>query len=498
MAMTRKEIVEGFLAHPHRMLMKKPFTRGVRSVAINDTDDGTYIEQTERRTAQLPRAEMCIVSQERFMKELDPQCHDIIFDNNVPSICVKLGDGSFEKIDFKRFGLAFQQRIREKITLSLCGNKRIFTLHDADPTDALKKNFADFKWHWQQSNQDGMDFKTVYTQTGLGDAGLLLYHDENLICRGRVLSYADGYQLISHEDENGERVLACVYYQSSDGVRHLFAYDDTYCSEFTDAINVASNNKDEWVLVSRKPHGFSEIPLYIKRGNVAWNNVEGLIELFEIIYNIFAVIQKRHGWGILYIKGKFSEDVKQIAGSIILNDTSIDGNGSAEFKTPPSPTGTIEFLDSILDQIQIGSGVTFLLPKDVKTGGDLSGLAIQLTRSFDIESASRAVIEWQDFADWHCRVYKEGLAKQLVATGENPKAITEFADMRISCKFKPWQPFDESAYNQMLCTLKGSGIISAKTAIEKNTISSPDEEVRIQHEADAAKADDTAIVNVAE
>ena len=34
----------------------------------------------------------------------------------------------------------------------------------------------------------------------------------------------------------------------------------------------------------------------------------------------------------------------------------------------------------------------------------------------------------------------------------------------------------------MLCTLKGSGIISTKTAVEKNTVSTPDEEVRMQNE----------------
>ena len=82
----------------------------------------------------------------------------------------------------------------------------------------------------------------------------------------------------------------------------------------------------------------------------------------------------------------------------------------------------------------------------------------------------------------HARLFKEGLAKQLVSSGENKNAITEFEQMKISAAFKPWQPFDENSYNQMLCTLKGSGLISTKTGIEKNTISTPDEEVRLQKE----------------
>lgn len=238
-------------------------------------------------------------------------------------------------------------------------------------------------------------------------------------------------------------------------------------------------------MVHKAEHGFSEIPLATKRGDVAWNLSQSLISLFEIIYNIFAVIQKRHGWGILYIKGRINESVKKIAGSIVLNDTSIDGKGDVEFKTPPSPEGTIEFLQSILDQIAIASGVTFILPKDVKSSGDISGLAIQMTRSLDMETAAASVLEWQNFADKHCRLFKEALAKQLVLTGENPNAITEFQDMKISCKFKPWQPFDENQYNQMLATLKGAGILSAKTAVEKNTMAAPDEEARLKRESES-------------
>ena len=70
----------------------------------------------------------------------------------------------------------------------------------------------------------------------------------------------------------------------------------------------------------------------------------------------------------------------------------------------------------------------------------------------------------------------------MVASGENTTAITEFMQMRISTSFKPWQPFDESSWNQMLCTLRGAGLISTKTGIEKNTVSTPDEEVRLQNQ----------------
>lgn len=496
MGRKRQDIINDYLANPQKLLLKKPFLRGTSSLAIKDSMDGNMVKTNAMREAVLPKVYKNVVSQERFARELDPNCHSVIFDENLPSICVKEKDtNNYLEIKFKKFGIAFQRRIMEKSTLCLCGNKRVHILHDPNPSEELKRNFADFKWHWEETNQDGIETRAVSIQQSYGDVGLLVYMNEKNEVKTRLFSYADGYQVISHRDDNGEPLIDCVYYRTEDGVRHIDAYDDVNLYHFSDSVpaDTAAESMSQWHLDFTEEHGFTESPLVTKRGDVPWNNVQDLIELFEIIFNLFAVIQKRHGWGILYIKGKFNETAKKIAGSIILNDTSIDGNGSAEFKTPPTPQNMLDFLQAILDQIEIGCGCTFILPKDVKSSGDISGLAIQMTRSLDIERAANSVIEWQNFVSKHSRLFKEGLAKQLVASGENPKAITEFEKMRVSTSFKPWQPFDESAYNQMLCTLHGSGLISTKTGVEKNTVSTPDEEVRLQNENDDNNVVDSVI-----
>ena len=309
---------------------------------------------------------------------------------------------------------------------------------------------------------------------------MLFYHNRKGDIKCRLLSYEDGYVIISHNDDNGERLLECVYYVDSDGAEHIDCWDDT------NMYQLRMNENGEWERTTTK-HGFSEIPLVTKRGDVAWNRVQTIIETFELIYNLFIVIQKRHGWGILYIKGKFNNEAQKLAGSIILNDKSIDGKGSAEFLTPPSPQGVIDTLQSLLEQIQIGSSTTFLLPKDVKSSGDISALAIMLTQSLDIEGAEQGVIEWQNFISKMQRLFVEGLAIELVKKGINPTAITDFKKLRLSAKMKVWRPFNEAEYNQMLATLKGSGLISTKTGIEKNTISAPDELSRVEIELEEAR-----------
>lgn len=471
--------VEYLLAHIDELLKKKPFFRGSSTPIPDELKDGDDMQVTCKMRATTPRVEKTVVSQSRFLKELDPNSHEVMFDENLPSVCVKVKGGGIYEIKFKRMGIPYQQRIREKQTLCLCGNNTVFTMRGANPSDRDKANFDMIKEYWQDRNMDGMRTKAVYTQKGVGDAGLLFYYNRRGEIRCRLISYEDGYVIISHNDDNGDRLLECVYYRDENDAECIDCYDDTY-------IHRLRGGENGWQVESTK-HGFSEIPLVTKRGDVAWNAVQSIIEMYETLYNLFIVIQKRHGWGILYIKGKFKENAQKIAGNIVLNDTSIDGNGSAEFKTPPSPQGVIDTLLSLEEQIQKGSSTTFLLPKDVKSSGDISALAIMLTQSLDIEGANNGVIEWQNFIDKMKRLFIEGLAKELVNKGINIYASTEFAKLRIGAKLKVWRPFNESEYNQMLTTMKGAGIISTKTAVESNTVSAPDELARIHKELEDAK-----------
>jgi hypothetical protein len=247
------------------------------------------------------------------------------------------------------------------------------------------------------------------------------------------------------------------------------------------------NGEIGWRFHEPEEHGFDEIPLITKRGKVAWDAVQTAVDGYETLYNIFLVVQKRFGNGILYIKGKFKDQAQKIAGSIVLNDASMDGNGDAKFLTPPTPQNMIDTLQQQLDTIQLGAKTTFVLPKDIKTGGDLSGLAVQLTRELDIVNAEQAVIDWQNVADKMVRLFKQGLAKELVNNGENPNAVTEYAELQINAKFKVWRPFNETEFNQMITTLSGAGVISKETAIEVNTVSKPDEKQRIKKEAEEAE-----------
>lgn len=479
--MTNSEkIVNELLASPEKLLMKKPFYRGATP---NDLQESKDVNITESVTARLPRYKRKTVNQSQFMRELDVYCHNVLFDENIPAFCVKTNDNGYVDVQWKRVSLPIQKIIKDKQVLHLCANKMQFTLMDTKPNETLKKNFIVFRQYWDLRNQDGMKTKMVDCQKSYGDAGLLYYFNEDGEIKSRLISYADGFVLCPHSDKNGERILESIYYLKDD-IECIDSYDKKYMYRCTRSID--ADDESGWKYEEPIEHGFEEIPLITKRGNVAWNDVQTEIEGYEALYNIFLVVQKRFGNGLLYIKGKIKETTKKIAGAYILNDTSIDGKGDARFLTPPTPENMISTMEQQLDTIMLGSKTTFVLPKDINANGDVSGLAVQLTRELDILNAEQAVIDWQNVADKMTRLFKYGLAIELVNKGINDKAATEFKDMNINAKFKVWRPFNEMEYNNMLIQLNGGGLISRETGIELNTASKPDEKARIEREEEEA------------
>lgn len=489
------EQINELLSNPQKMLQKKPFYRGydftgcgrktlARTVSVNGTTE-----------VRLPSLKKRVITQDDFLAELEPSNHAVLYDQNIPSITMKLDakhGGGFVDIKYKKLAVSFQKNIKDKQVLHLCGNPMQFTLIGENPTDKQQEDFITYKQYWDLRNQDGMKTKLVDAQLSVGDAGLLYYFDRYGQVKSKLLSYLDGYILCSHNDHNGDRLLECVYY-SDNGTDYIDAYDDKYLYRYRS--DGSPTSIDGWTRFYVEEHGFPENPLITKRGDVAWNDAQSVIESYEILYNIFNVIQKRHGWGILYIKGRFDDTTKKIAGSIILNDKSIGdaSNGNdAKFLTPPSPQGTIDTLNLLEETIQKCSSTTFLLPKDVKMTGDISGIAIMLTQSMDIEKALKASIEYQNVADKMTRLFKAGLAKELVQKGIQPSAVTDFDNLNISARFKVWRPQSDTDLVQRLSTSVSGGFLSIDTATDINPDAKPDEKARLRRQKEQQQLDQEA------
>ena len=487
-----RQYIAELLADPDKLLATTPYYRRIDASGAQYDVFGRTVESVGTKVrATLPSVKRVQVPIGALLREADPWSHSVLTDENIPSIYVKNSEGGYLKVEQKRLPLPYQQSIAKKQTLHLCNNPMSHVLLNTNPTEAQNKYFIRVKQAWDERNMDGKKTEAVYTQKNESFVGMLFYHDYNGKIKSRILRYSDGYNIITHKDQNGEHILECVYY-CVDDVEYIDCYDDTYMYRLTNAGDIVTDAEGRvvnngWRYETPVEHGFSEIPLAVKRGKVAWDNVQDLIEVTERTYNTFIVIQNRYGNGMLYVKGKINPKAQKINGAFILNDTSMDPNADAKMLTPPSPENMKETLDQLEEQIMKGAGTTFILPKDIKMSGDTSGVAVQLTQELDIETALQDVNEWQNFANKMMRLFKEGLARELVNSGEEgfENAVTDFEKLNIRTKFVVWRPQSNEAYNQMLTTLHGAGGISNQTLIEKNTESCPDEMARVQKEKEA-------------
>jgi hypothetical protein len=116
-----------------------------------------------------------------------------------------------------------------------------------------------------------------------------------------------------------------------------------------------------------------------------------------------------------------------------------------------------------------------------------------MTQELDLATAQDGVTEWQNVANKMMRLFVEGLAIELVNTGEQPTAITDFSQLRIHNEFVVWRPQSKETYNNMLISLKGAGLLSTQTGVEKNTESTPDEYARITRETEETQQQELAL-----
>ena len=198
--MSNEEIIRDLLSSPDKLLMKKPFTRGGKITTLPAAIYGNLrtVDMNETVRVSLPKFKKIPIPQEQYLLELDPECHKVLFDQNIPSITMKLNDGNWAELKYKKMSIPFQRIIKDKHVLHLCGNKMQFTMMRQNPTEQQVRDFATFKQYWEQRNQDGMRTKLVNSQLSCGDGGLLYYFDRNGRIKSKLISFMDGYVLCPH------------------------------------------------------------------------------------------------------------------------------------------------------------------------------------------------------------------------------------------------------------------------------------------------------------
>lgn len=466
---TNKDI-NWYLESPERLLLKKPFTR---SGEIIDKTTPINADIASKSAVKFSRLKLQEISQDIYLQEYDPSLHKIKWNRSIPHIAVRIGDRTIN-IDDMTITLPYQKNIHSRHVLHVTSNPMEFSLCNSERDDNINKLFAEYKQQWQMRNMANIMKEAFSKQQKVADVGVLFRYDAgNKKGSIKVYSYDEGYIIIPNYNEYGEKIACSLYYLADDKTQVIETFDDIY--HYRIYQNAESDNG--WT-IEKEIHGFPICPLLYKRGKVAWEYGESIIEIIELMKNINSVVLKRFGTFGLVITGVMDKDsFKKDSSTLIINLSSDNSNGKQDAKVIefPEPQKMIEYVNDLKKDLQIACGVTFMTPDDLKVGGDIGGNAVQLAMQNDLALATETVLEWSDFTDGMAYLFSEMLSLEEEGTAK-------YKDLKIKARLSVWTP---ESKNTMISNLAvESKWLSKQTIIENSPHAAPDEIERKKKEDD--------------
>ena len=171
------------------LLVKKPF---VRTLSKGAYDHGEIQGEVKLVPVHRDLLFKKIVTQEDFLRELDPLGHLINDREKFPDIWRKNEeDGMWYIEEIPRYAVAFQQIFLIKHLTHLCGNDIQFELSDKTVSDEKTKIYNEFVAGWANKNMEIAWYKFCKSVKATGDGAVVGYMDGGK-CGWKALSLLDG------------------------------------------------------------------------------------------------------------------------------------------------------------------------------------------------------------------------------------------------------------------------------------------------------------------
>ena len=434
--------------------------------------------------AVLPNANVESFSQERYMQEINPSGHEIFNKSRYPDKWVEEKDEEGNLLRYRcesitRIAIPFQRIIASSQKIHITGNPIKFTLTNQKPTEENNDTFVNFKQGWLNHNFNIAFAECVESQLTTGDCAIYLFR-ENGKLDWQTFSYAKGDVLMPVFKDNGKLQILFRYFSTRDEsnkvVEAMNVFDEQYVWTYR-------KEKNKWIEVSKVLHGCPEVPCVYKRGKVAWDDVQKLIEEFEWTFSCFCEGNAYFSNTIMFAKGDISMmPSKNTQGKLIV------GSEGSDVKYLEKNAGSAENhklqFDILEKKIYMGAFYVDITPENVPSSGDLPGVAIRLLMTPEINKAIELSQEWDEFVDSLVRIYSYfyGLEQQ------NSTKINELV---IRAEIDIYTPENTTEIVNILNTSKTMKTLSTKTATERHPYATNDEYKRLNDEA-LAEADLTA------
>lgn len=472
------------------LLSKKPFTR---ILPDGHYDHGYIWNELSEMPVKEDRLRRKIVTQEDFMRELDPAGHLINDRELFPDIWQKNDeDGKWYVQEIPRYAFSYQQIILVKHLTHLCGNDIQFEVSDKNITSETMDTFNAHRDGWANKNMEVAWYQLAKSVKATGDGAFVGFLDKGEF-GWKTLSFLDGDKLFPHYDLRTGKLSTfartyCNYTENgSVAKRYIDVWDNKYYYRFVadgDSTSLIEKAKqlvlklfsiDGYKLEWMEEHGFDRIPVAYKRDDngPCWTFSEESIENYEIAFSNLAHSNHDFGLPIMYVKGEGSEEV-----------TTKDMSYASKIMVLPSD-GEIGFLNrqdasnAYAAELEKLEDIIYRQSFAVKTpelkSGDTPGVSLKIMYSDAYEKAMNDAHEYDGVVNDMIHIFEWGY-------GIECEKRLAFINTNIRHYIDPYIHLNTTELTTNLNTSVMGGFLSKQTASEKSPYATPQEWQRIQAE----------------
>lgn len=472
------------------ILVKRPF---VRTTSAGAYQHGTITGNVTERPVARDTLVYQIVTQEDFMRELDPLGHPINDRELYPDIWRKNEeDGRWYVQEIPRYAIAFQQIILLKHLTHLCGNDVRFELSDKTVSDEKNAIYTDFMRGWAIKNMEVSWFNLCRSVKATGDGAIVGYMDNGKYgCKN--LSFLNGDVLYPHYDKYTGK-LSCFARKFSeyadDGnmiANYVEVWDNKMYYRFCDKVKGDTVKEKAKIVIKKlfrvngyeleeqRPHNFPFIPVSYRRNEYGpcWTFSEESIESYEIALSNLAQSNHDFGLPIMYIKGEGSEEVATQDMSYASKIMLLPSDGEIGFLNRQDASNAYKAEIDKLEELIYKQSFAVKTP-ELKSG-DTPGVALKIMYSDAYEKAMNDAHEFDDALDALVEIFSFGYGMEI---GRQ----LDFKNTNIRHYIEPYIHLNVTEITTNLNTSVTGGFLSRQTAAEKSPYATPNEWERICRE----------------
>ena len=472
------------------LLIKKPFVRTLPDGAYKH---GEITGRVWMRPVPKDTLRRKIVTQEDFLRELDPLGHAINDKNLYPDIWRQNEeDGKWYVEEIPRYAIALQQIILLKHMTHLCGNDVRFELSDKTVSDEKTAIYNEFMSGWANKNMEVAWYKFCKSVKSTGDAAIVGYMDKGRF-GWKVLSFSDGDVLYPHYDKYTGNLNVFArrfsdYDEKGEASReYVEVWDDTNYYRFSKSLKGDNMVEDAAIKVLKwfklngykleesKPHNFESIPVSYHKCEYGpcWTFSQESIENYEIAFSNLAQSNHDFGLPIMYVKGEGSQEITGSDLSYASKVMLLPSDGEMGFLNRQDASAAYKTeLDALEDWSYKQS---FAVKTPELKSGDTPGVSLKIMYSDAYEKAMDDSHEYDQALDKLVEIFSFGYGvecgKQLA-----------FKNTNIRHYIEPYIHLNVTELTTNLNTSVTGGFLSRQTAAEKSPYSTPNEWERIQRE----------------